>query len=359
MVAGRFVSSVVQRQVKYVTPVGTAAADGLVAAVYEQVADEMKIVVPPVLLHSPAPAALAAYWSLMREPLIAGETVDRLSKEAAAAAVSVANSCPYCVDMHSISMYDLSTEHDAEAIVSDRVGEMRDVRTREVAAWARVAHAPDEPLARSVPFPAAHRPELVGVVVAFHYLSRMVNVFLPNFLVPPRLGPGARRRFKRGVSRMLRPTLRESFRPGRSLPLLPAAPLPPAAGWAVGDPVVSAATARAFAAFEEAGEQALTPAVRDLVLHRLDSWRGEDTGLSRRWCEELIAGLPVADRAAGRLALLTALASYQVDGEVVAEFRRREPHDRALVEAVSWASFAAARQVGSRYVASSRQGLPR
>ncbi|MEU9829806.1 carboxymuconolactone decarboxylase family protein [Micromonospora chersina] len=350
MVAGRVITSVIKRQVKYVQPVQAHAAADLVAAVYEQVADEMIIVVPPALLHSPAPETLAAYWSLMREPLIASGAVDRLTKEAAAAAVSVANICPYCVDMHSVSMYDLSTEHDAEAIVLDRIADIRDPWVRSVAAWARSAHEPGSPASSRAPFPEVMRPELVGVVVAFHYLTRMVNVFLPSFLVPPRLGPGARRRFKHGIGRVLRPVLREPYAAGRSLSLLPEAALPDDAAWARGNAAVAGAVARSYAVFNAAGERSLSPRVRELVRWRLEQWRGEDTGVSRRWCEDLIAELPVAERPAGRLALLTALASYQVDEEVVDEFRRRVPDDATLIEAVAWASFAAARRVGSHHV---------
>jgi hypothetical protein len=87
--------------------------------------------------------------------------------------------------------------------------------------------------------------------------------------------------------------------------------------------------------------------VRELVSDRLDSWRGEETGLSRDWCERLIERLPEPDRPAGRLALLTALASYQVDEEVIGLFRARHADDATLIEAAAWASFAAARKVGS------------
>jgi AhpD family alkylhydroperoxidase len=347
MLVKRVVSSATQRQVKYVKPVPAHQADGLVGAVYGQAAEEMRIVVPPILLHSPSPESLAAYWMLMREPLMAAGHADRLAKETVAAVVSVANICPYCVDMHSMGMYDLSTEHDAEAIVADRVEEMTDSRNRDLAAWGRVAHQPDAPAARLAPFAEAARPELIGTVVSFHYLNRMVNVFLSSFLVPPRLRGTARRRMKQGISRVLAPMLRNPGEPGRSLELLPPAPLPADLGWAAGSPHVAEAVARSAAAFEAAGERALSPEVRDLVGRRLADWRGEETGLSRAWCEDLIAGLPAADRAAGRLALLTALASYQVDEDVVEEFRRGEADDRVLVEAVAWASFAAARRVGS------------
>ena len=66
MVAGRVTASVVQRQVKYIRPVPVASASGLVAQVYAQGAEETRIVTPPMLLHSPAPDVLAAYWMLVR-----------------------------------------------------------------------------------------------------------------------------------------------------------------------------------------------------------------------------------------------------------------------------------------------------
>lgn len=349
MIASRVASSVVQRQVRYVTPVSPSAARGLVAAVYGQVADEMRLVTPPTSLHSPAADVLAAYWMLMREPLLPTATVDRAAKEAVAAAVSVANICPYCLDMHSVGMYDLSSEQDAEAIAADRIDAVTDEHLRTVAAWARSAHQPGLPPTAG-PIADADRPELVGVVVAFHYIARMVNVFLPNFLLPPGFSPASRRRFKRGLSRVLQPTLRDPREPGRSVDLLPDAPLPADATWARDNPYVAAAVSRSYAVFEAAGERALSPAVRDVVDRRLGRWRGEETGLSRQWCERLITGLSAADRAAARLALLAALASYQVDGEVVGEFRRHFPEDRALVDVVAWASFAAARRVGAGHV---------
>ncbi|MEV4118618.1 carboxymuconolactone decarboxylase family protein [Micromonospora sp. NPDC049645] len=350
MVARRVISSVLQRQVRYIDPVPPTAATGLVAEVYAQAADEMRVVIPPILAQSPSPPSMAAYWMLTRETLSAAGRVDRARKEAVAAAVSVANLCPYCVDMHSIGLYDLSSEQIAEAIVADRAAEVADPGLRAVASWARVAHQPDDPVVRQPPFSTAERPELVGVAVTFHYLTRVVNVFLPGFLVPRRFGPAAQRRFKRGLSQVMNPLLRESRLSGRALTLLHDAPLPVDAAWAQGHPVVAAAVARSFAALDGVGARALSPAVRHLVGERLSTWRGEEPGHSREWCERLIADLPEADRAAGRLALLTVFASYQVDENVVAEFRAREPSDAALVEVVAWASYAAARQVGAGQV---------
>jgi hypothetical protein len=92
--------------------------------------------------------------------------------------------------------------------------------------------------------------------------------------------------------------------------------------------------------------------VRDLVMAELENWHGERRGPSRAWVESAVSGLPTADRAAGRLALLTALASGQVDRSVVRRFRASRPGDTApgdtaLVELTAWASFAAARRAGT------------
>jgi hypothetical protein len=104
---------------------------------------------------------------------------------------------------------------------------------------------------------------------------------------------------------------------------------------------VAEALARAAAALD--ATDVVPQAVRELVGTWLAEWDGQHPGLSRAWVEEAVAELPAADRAAGRLALLTALASYQVDAGVVEEFRRYRPDDRALLELTAWASLTAAR----------------
>ena len=251
------------------------------ALIYAQVQREFKVVLPPVLAHSPTPDLLAALWMLMRESLVAPGEVDRLGKEAVASAVSLATTCPFCVDMHSTGLYDLSTEADAEALAGDRIADIADPRVRAIAAWARRAHLPQGAAGGPPGAPEQHA-ELIGVLVAFHYITRMVNVFQPGYLLPPRLGAPGRRRFKQGLSHVLAPVLRGRFPSGSSLRFLPeGAPLPRSAAWARQHPGIAAAVSRSYPAFEAAGQRTVPPAVRALVLDRLDRWRGEDTGPDR------------------------------------------------------------------------------
>jgi len=69
--------------------------------------------------------------------------------------------------------------------------------------------------------------------------------------------------------------------------------------------------------------------------------------------------LDEVDRSAARLALLTALASYQADEGVIEVFRIQQPGDDKLIAATAWASFTAARRVGTwLQVPATTLGLP-
>lgn len=359
-------------QVRHVAPVRPRAARGLVAQVYAQLARDFGMLAPPIILHSPSPPVLAASWSMLRETLLAAGPAGRPVKEAVASAVSLSNTCPYCVEVHSTVLYGLVPGPDATAVGAGDVDAITDSRVREIAAWARALgerapedrshrdrspgdrvgdeQAPDRaaPARPGVPFPAEQVPTLAGVAVTFHYLNRMVNVFLGESLLPPGVPAGARAGLLRLAGRLLRPATGKDREPGASLGLLPAAALPEDLSWAAADPCVAGALARGAAAIEAAGRRSVPEPVRELVTGRLAEWDGRPVGASRAWSDEAASSLPAAQRPAGRLALLTAMASYQIGPAVVGDFRRARPGDEALVELTSWASMAAARRVAGR-----------
>jgi AhpD family alkylhydroperoxidase len=279
------------------------------------------VLAPPFALHLPSPDALRAYWAIYREPTY-GRRVDRATKEAVAAAVSAINTCPYCVDVHTTMLHALGDRGPAAAIASGQPDRIADPDLRAVVAWARATRQPEAPILRQPPFPDSHAPELIGVAVAYHYVNRMVNIFAAASPFPVRsskIKPIARR----VASPVFRRLLAREARPGASLDLLPPAPLPDDLRWAHGDPVIADAFGRAAAAFDAVGQQALPEAARQLVAERLSTWRGEDPGLSRAWVDSAIQTLPAPQRPLGRLSLLAALASYQVDAEVLNDARTR------------------------------------
>ncbi|HEX6472697.1 MAG TPA: carboxymuconolactone decarboxylase family protein [Streptosporangiaceae bacterium] len=342
-------------QIRHVAPVPPrAAAPDLVGRVYTQVERDFGMLAPPIALHAPAPEMLAASWLMLRETLLATGLAGRAVKEAVGTAVSFGNACPYCVQVHSTTLAGLGLDAgEAAALAGGRAEALTDPAVRDIAAWARACGTRDAGAAAAAgairtaaPFPGEQAAELIGVVVTFHYLNRMVNVFLRESPFPPSLPAGARGGLLRLLVKILGPTTRRYREPGGSLGLLPAAPLPTDLAWAAGAAHVAGAFARAAAAIDAAGAGSVPAAVRDLVHGALTGWTGEPPGLGMSWVGDAVSGLPAADRSAGRLALLVAFASYQVGPSAIEEFRRDHPGDRALVELASWASMAAARRVG-------------
>jgi len=325
-------------QVRYVSPVRRGAAQGLAGRVYTQVERDFGVLAPPVALHSPAPEIMAASWLMLREVLVVPGTAGRTAKEAVAASVSLGNTCPWCITVHSSTFAGLS---------GSAVKSVTDPRLRAIAAWAADSGTEEGALRQQPAFPAGQAPELTGTAVILHYFNRMVNVFLTEVPLPPGVPKMMLHPVMRVLGRGIQAAAGQSHQPGASLDLLPAAALPRDVSWAASNQAVADAFARACGAVETAAARAVPPPVRDVVMTELGNWHGEPRGPSRAWADDALAALPAAHRPAGRLALLTALASYQVDRRVIDEFRADGASDAALIELTSWASLAAARRAGT------------
>ncbi|WP_181776092.1 carboxymuconolactone decarboxylase family protein [Amycolatopsis pittospori] len=287
------------RETRYVRPVTAGRATGLVRDVYRQLERDFGMLAPPVAVHSPSPPVLAASWVMLRESLATDGETSRADREVVATLVSQANSCPYCVEVHGMALGSLGR--------SSVVSEMTDPRP-------------------SAPSDAA-RSELTAVAFTFHYLNRVVSVFLGTSPLPPSVPDSARSRAKAVLGRFLKPV--SGVVPGLSLDFLPAGSRD--FSWAAGNPVVEDAFSRASAAFDSL---VISPVVRDVVLQELSTWDGTPPGLSRAWVDSVED--PVA-----RLALVVAKAAYQVDDVLVAAAGLADPE---LVELVGWAAFVAAQR---------------
>jgi AhpD family alkylhydroperoxidase len=330
-------------QIRYVSPVPPATAVGLVATVYQQAERDFGMLAPPVALHSPAPGSLAACWLMLRETLIVPGLADRAAKEAVAAAVSLGNSCPYCVAVHVAAVRTMAGERASEQIAADRIAAIPDPRLRGIAAWARLSGLRDHALARSAPFPAEQAPELAGVAVTFHYLNRMVSVFLGDSPLPSAVPTAVRR----PLLNMLGRIMASAGPAGAAADLLPVAEPPGDLSGTDRSPRITSVFAKASAAMDRVGGDTVPPQVRELVLSELAGWDGHPRGPSRSWALTAASRLAEADRPAGRLALLTAFSAYQVTASDVEDFRSGQPADEALVGLTAWASFAAARHLGT------------
>ncbi len=343
-------------QIHHVTPVWPRAASAPVARVYQEVDRYLGVLAPPVALHAPVPAALLASWLMLRDTLLRTGQVDRAVKEAVAAAVSLGNECPYCVDVHTTVLAVLAGGGDARALGRDHVDSIADERLRAASQWARASGERDQAGRHPVPASAAQLPELVGTAVTFQYLNRMVNVFLDRSFLPPRVPTALHGGLRRVLGRLMRPDRAPGSAPcyvdtGGTGPV-PA--LPADLSWAAASAPVAAAFARAADTVAGFAERCVPGPVQELVRERLSGWSGRPAGPGRSQFDAAVASLAPAHRPAGRLALLTALASYQVGPSVVAEFQHDTPGDGPLLELTAWASFTAARQIGTWVPAASQ-----
>lgn len=329
---------------KYIQPIAQANAQGLVADVYAQSREDMGILGPPHMIHSPIPELLAGEWSIFRESLIAGH-VARATKEAVASTIAALNDCPFCVDAHTIVLHAAGEHRSVKAIVNRRDDPQLEPELRAIIQWATSTLDPDAAIVRDPPFAPSDAAELIGAAVTFHYLTRMVNALLPREAVPgPRwLKPLTKRLF----GRMYTDFAQHRYAEGASLHFLPEASLPADLNWAAPSASVAGAFARFAAAVDTAGTSVLTPEVRACVQTQIDAWRGEHKGISRCWVDDVIRDLDEAAQAAAQLCLLIAITPFQIEASAIESFRAYHAGDTTLVGALAWASFAAARKIGS------------
>lgn len=258
---------------------------------------------PLLATHAPAPGPFAAGWALVRAVFAEPGLVDRTTKEAVATAVSTANSCWYCAGLH-LDALEARNAWRAAGTDNEFLA-AADRRVRRITEWARtegICAGTGPPR----PFDDRHAPELIGTVVLCHYLNRMATV------CPPASGGSA------------------------TVPVsVPAGPADAPRG-------IAESFAAAATVIDAAGRRAVPEAVRTVVSARISGWYGEKPDARHDWPASVTAALPAGDRPVARLALLIALAPEQLDRAALDAAR-----SVALVELASWASFAAAQQVGA------------
>ncbi|NJO81757.1 MAG: carboxymuconolactone decarboxylase family protein [Blastochloris sp.] len=321
---------------RYTQPIGLREANPQVTAVYTQLKRDLGSVADPIALHAPMPPLLAGAWAILRETLVAGPG-ERAAKEAVAAAVSVQNQCPWCVDIHGMMLQ--ATGHTAArtAIVERHPDRIIDPQLQALALWA------SQPLLGLPPCDPAFVPAILGTAATFHYLNRMVNVLLvESFLPATGLIQGA---LRTTLPLVLRPLARRSIAPGAAGQWLPRAALPNELAWAAATPEIAQAFAGWSLLIDRHGRESITEVVRSRVQDVLRDWDGTTPGLGRQWVEDAVAGLAPADAATARLALLAALASYRIDDDLVQAYRRFHPDDSTFVATLAWASWAATRRI--------------
>ncbi len=140
------------------------------------------MVPPPISIHKIDNDLFAASWACLRETLLVGQ-VPRYFKEAVATGAAEANKCPYCIGAHSM-MFDIFKPKTNPPSHPGKASNIMD--TEALSNWASSCYLPEN--SRPVqPFPKTFQAEIIGTAVFFHYLTRMVSIYLGDSIIPKKL----------------------------------------------------------------------------------------------------------------------------------------------------------------------------
>ena len=341
------VDDMTPKQVRYLQPILARDAKAKVADVYNQIRRDFQLV-PPLTLFSPSSELLAGVWNIWRESQFAVGQVPRATLEAISAAVSVLNTCSYCVDAHT-GMLHAASEHDVvNAIFEENNSLINNVKTRRIVEWALATKTPHADILKSPPFTPKEAPEIIGTAIVYHFVNRMVSIFLnPSPLPVPRGSLKLRRVAIRlfGATLAKRIIKRQPIS-GDSLQFTTQAELPNDMSWAIPNNTIAKSYASFASLIEQLGKECVPESVRKMVNQRIGVWQGGEMGLSQNWVNNLVVELNSDDKPMARLALLTAFAPHQIDNKIIEQFRAKHQGDEILLNVTAWASFTIARSIG-------------
>jgi AhpD family alkylhydroperoxidase len=215
---------------------------------------------------------------------------DAAEGAAVAYTVSVQNRCWFCADVHEAALYGLGMGSVGGAIRSCCFGSIADGKVRRAAMWAYAGVGPAEE-------------EWVQAAEGAHFANRVANAM-------------GWRRASRLTPRLIR-------------------------AWS--------ARRLAGARLERREGMAVSPAVLPgevewRIRTHVRAWNGEEPGPNRGWVENYLADLTKRERAAARLALLTAMAPHQVDGMVREAFADAYGDVREMETVIRWAAWLGCRR---------------
>ena len=336
------------KTMRYVHAVPRAHANGMVARIYDMIAEDF-FINGSLTSHSKVSALLAGVWTGGRESILVTDRLDRTTKEAMTAVLSRLNDCLYCGDM-LVSLVHGGGKHEAASqIQSESEEEISDSTLRARLEWVKAVAAPGWTVPKNTPFSADQLPEVIGSLLAMSHINRVSHVLMDGSPVSAPLGlKGIKSAVLRMFGAELKTTTELPLEPGRALDLLPDAPLPDDMNWALPNPRIAAAMSRWAAAIDREAAIVVAPMVRETVRHSIQRWQGEAMPISRSWVEQEIQSLSGQDRDIARLALVVAKAVYQVDEALVEAVLGVEWDQEKLIRVLAWAAFSAARRFAER-----------
>jgi AhpD family alkylhydroperoxidase len=305
-----------QPLVRHLRPASPKHSTGISKKVFNQMQLENAGVHGPFLIHAAQPPLLAALWALFRETQLASG-VPRAHQETIALLIAEENRCPWCIEAHKLALH---TQHPTPEIVAWFKSNPNPLEDSEMDGFSQNAMI-------------AHR----AAVILWQYINRMTNVLLvesawQNF-------GSLREPLTRIMGYIFGAFfLHRNYTPGRSLEFIADAALPAHLAWAKSHHNIATALAYFHQQINQLAQGIIPVAVQHFVLEYVQEHRGQNMGLSRHWADDAVQPLEPGQQVIAKVLLLTALASYQIDDDLMLQLRQICPQDSDLLALLAWGS---------------------
>ena len=314
----------------------------MIREVIKQIKKDFGIYADPFKIHEPIPELLASVWAACRETELVG-ILPRSIKELIAVHVSKSNSCTYCVDAHEMLLYSVGKKELVELETQDET-----LNTEEVlfAKWARLSRNPKDSIVEYPLFTMKQASEAIGIVVYFHYLNRMVHLFLEDTLIPLRQS-----KFKSLLQSLagfaFSRRIKKEKKIGDSLHFLPANTLPSDMQWAISQSHIATAFAQFNSSINQLKNHYIPISVQQVMEKFWSEWNGEEAPLGFAWMEKYLHSVDSQHQDILKLSILLTMSPYRVTKDIVKEFEVNHEDSKLLLATAAWASFNAAKRIGS------------
>ncbi len=327
----------------YINSIKPSQATGTVKEVYGQLKSEMGDVVEPISLHALTPDLLKGIWGILRETVVVEDKVKRTVKEAVGAAVSASNDCPYCVDAHTIMILGLKDKVVANAILKKKPDIIPDESTRKIVDWSFETRNFDSEIIKNPPFSKEKAPEIIGTAVFFHYLNRMVTIFLGPTILPMNVS------FLKGVmkamaAKMFSGVLQKEKKPGEVKGDMVVSPDFP---WSTNSSRIS----YMFSYFQHVlgsfSEKNIPEEVQAFMKVQIENWNGEDMPNSNEKLDLIMSNLSEENHLMAKMLYLTAFSPHRLRHHHFEDFKLSyAASDDYLLSMLAWSSFSIATKIG-------------
>lgn len=341
--------------IKYIKYISPNKAKSQQKELYQQIKRDFGMVAEPFLLHSLHYELTASVWAVLRESCLVNRYVNRTITESIATTISSINSCPYCVDAHSIILIGTKNKTIGKAIAENNCEDIENPAVRRIVHWAKKNKELGSETIQTPPFAQIEAPEIIGTAVVFHYINRMVSVLLDESPLP--MNGFVKDILKAIVSKItFSKAINRLKKAGDSLTFIRDIQCDDDFYWAKSDDNIHKTFSALKSVVFDLADKYIPTDIQNFLIEAAKDWDGQSMGISRNWVKKYLENFDEKFHPLLNLALLTMFADYQINEKTIQKFKKFDISDEALLSVLAFSSFIVATQIGMKLGQSFTEG---